>query len=64
MDLLLLVMFLKLYFYISDGLGEAIQAKRRGFAVIISHLTSPMSFTHLYGNLTVAAKLIEDIKIL
>jgi cobaltochelatase CobN len=45
----------QLYFYITDGLGEAIQAKRRGFAVIISHLTSPMSYTHLYGNLTVMA---------
>ena len=50
----------QLYFYISDGLGEAIQAKRRGFAVMISHLTSPMAYTHLYGNLTVAASLIED----
>ena len=45
----------QLYFYIADGLGEAIQAKRRGFAVIISHLTSPMSYTHLYGNLTLMA---------
>lgn len=50
----------QLYFYISDGLAEAIQAKRRGFAVIISHLTSPMSFTHLYGNLTVLANLVDD----
>ncbi|MDO5824091.1 cobaltochelatase subunit CobN [Methanobrevibacter sp.] len=50
----------QLYFYISDGLGEAIQAKRRGFAVIISHLTSPMSYTHLYGNLTVLANLVND----
>ena len=50
----------QLYFYISDGLGEAIQAKRRGFAVMISHLTSPMAYTHLYGNLTVAANLIDD----
>ena len=50
----------QLYFYISDGLGEAIQAKRRGFAVILSHLTSPLSYTHLYGNLTVAATLIDD----
>ena len=45
----------QIYFYIADGLGEAIQAKRRGFAVIISHLTSPMSYTHLYGNLTLMA---------
>jgi len=50
----------QLYFYIVDGLGEAIQAKRRGFAVIISHLTSPMSYTHLYGNLTELAKLMEN----
>lgn len=50
----------QLYFYISDGLGEAIQAKRRGFAVLISHLTSPMAFTQLYGNLTVAANLIYE----
>ncbi|MBQ2653170.1 MAG: cobaltochelatase subunit CobN [Methanobrevibacter sp.] len=50
----------QLYFYISDGLAEAIQAKRRGFAVIISHLTSPMAFTHLYGNLTVLANLVDD----
>lgn len=50
----------QLYFYIVDGLGEAIQAKRRGFAVIISHLTSPMAYTHLYGNLTVAANLIKE----
>lgn len=50
----------QLYFYISDGLGEAIQAKRRGFAVMISHLTSPMAFTKLYGNLSVAANLIYE----
>ena len=49
----------QLYFYISDGLGEAIQAKRRGFAVLISHLTSPMSYTHLYGNLTISVNLIN-----
>ena len=50
----------QLYFYIADGLGEAIQAKRRGFAVIISHLTSPMSYTHLYGNLTVLANSLNN----
>ena len=50
----------QLYFYIADGLAEAIQAKRRGFAVIISHLTSPMSYSHLYGNLSVAANLAND----
>ena len=50
----------QLYFYIADGLGEAIQAKRRGFAVIISHLTSPMSYTHLYGNLSEMAKSLDN----
>ena len=50
----------QLYFYITDGLGEAIQAKRRGFAVLISHLTSPLSYTHLYANLTVVAKLVDQ----
>ena len=50
----------QVYFYITDGLGEAIQAKRRGFAVLISHLDSPKSFTHLYGNLTVLADLLEE----
>ncbi len=49
----------QVYFYITDGLAEAIQAKRRGFAVLISHLDSPKSFTHLYGNLTVLAELLE-----
>ena len=50
----------QLYFYIADGLAEAIQAKRRGFAVIISHLTSPMAYTQLYGNLTVLADLLNQ----
>ena len=50
----------QVYFYITDGLGEAIQAKRRGFAVLISHLDSPKSFTHLYGNLTVLAELLDE----
>lgn len=50
----------QIYFYISDGLGEAIQAKRRGFAVMISHLTSPLAYTQLYGNLTVLAGLVNE----
>ena len=50
----------QLYFYITDGLGEAIQAKRRGFAVLISHLTSPLAYTQLYGNLTLAANLVDQ----
>ena len=50
----------QIYFYISDGLGEGIQAKRRGFAVMISHLTSPLAYTQLYGNLTSLASLINE----
>ena len=50
----------QIYFYISDGLGEGIQAKRRGFAVMISHLTSPLAYTQLYGNLTVLAGLVNE----
>ena len=52
----------QLYVYITDGIGEALQAKRRGFAVLISHLTSPMSYTHLYGNLTVASAFVDIYK--
>jgi len=50
----------QIYFYISDGLGEGIQAKRRGFATMISHLTSPLAYTQLYGNLTNLANLINN----
>jgi len=39
----------QVYYYIVDGLAEGIQAKRRGSAVIIDHLTPPMAFTALYG---------------
>lgn len=50
----------QIYLYISDGLGEGLQAKRRGYAVMISHLTSPLSYTNLYGNFTVIANLIHS----
>ena len=49
----------QIYFYISDGLGEGLEAKRRGFAVMITHLTSPLAYTILYGNLTAIANLIN-----
>lgn len=50
----------QIYFYISDGLAEGLQAKRRGFAIMISHLTSPLAYTTLYGNLTTIANLINS----
>lgn len=50
----------QIYFYIVDGLAEGIQAKRRGSAVIISHLTPPMTFTSLYGDLGTLATLVDQ----
>ncbi|WBF08711.1 cobaltochelatase subunit CobN [Methanothermobacter thermautotrophicus] len=48
------------YIYIMDGVGEGIQSKRRGYAVIIDHLTPPMKTTHLYGDLLELRALIDD----
>ncbi len=50
----------QIYYYIVDGVAEGIQAKRRGYAVIISHLTPPMTFTILYGDLGTLATLADD----
>jgi cobaltochelatase CobN len=50
----------QIYYYIVDGLAEGIQAKRRGYAVIISHLTPPMTFTNLYGDLGTLATLTDQ----
>ncbi|MBP1946964.1 putative repeat protein (TIGR01451 family), partial [Methanobacterium petrolearium] len=50
----------QIYFYISDGLAEGIQAKRRGNAVIIDHLIPPMTYTSLYGYLGQLAILADD----
>ncbi|MFP4655275.1 MAG: cobaltochelatase subunit CobN [Methanohalobium sp.] len=41
-----------IYPYIMDNVGEGTQAKRRGNAVIIDHLTPPISSGGLYGNLS------------
>ncbi len=38
-----------IYIYIVDGVGEGLQAKRRGLAVIVDHLTPPLTTTTLYG---------------
>lgn len=40
-----------IYPYIMDDIGEALQAKRRGRAIMISHLTPPMSESGLYAEL-------------
>ncbi|MEM7437885.1 MAG: cobaltochelatase subunit CobN, partial [Myxococcota bacterium] len=47
------------YIYIVDGVGEGIQAKRRGSAVIIDHLTPALSTTPLYDELLALRQLVE-----
>jgi cobaltochelatase CobN len=42
-----------IYPYIMDNLGEGTQAKRRGNAVIVDHLTPPIISAGLYGDLQV-----------
>ena len=37
------------YLYTVDGVGEGLQAKRRGLSVIIDHLIPPLKTTELYG---------------
>lgn len=49
-----------LYPYIVDGVGEGIQAKRRGLAVIIDHLTPPLRTTPLYDEFLELRQLIES----
>lgn len=41
-----------IYPYIMDNVGEGTQAKRRGNAVIVDHLTPPLVASGLYGNLS------------
>lgn len=49
-----------IYPYIVDGVGEGIQAKRRGLAVMVSHLTPPLSTTELYDDLLGLRQLVES----
>lgn len=51
-----------IYPYIVDGVGEGIQAKRRGLAVMIDHLTPPLSTTELYDDLLGLRQLIESFE--
>jgi cobaltochelatase CobN len=39
-----------IYPYVMDGMGEGMQAKRRGNAVIIDHMIPPVISAGLYGN--------------
>lgn len=49
-----------LYPYIADNLAEGIQAKRRGRAILISHLTPPFAVTGTFGELTEITRLINE----
>ncbi|MDH5601696.1 MAG: cobaltochelatase subunit CobN, partial [Gammaproteobacteria bacterium] len=51
-----------IYPYIVDGVGEGIQAKRRGLAVIIDHLTPPLNVTPLYDDLLSLRQLVESFE--
>ncbi|MBP2047049.1 cobaltochelatase subunit CobN [Methanobacterium aggregans] len=49
-----------IYPYIVDNTGEGTQAKRRGYAVIIDHLTAPLITSGLYGDLSTLQDLINS----
>jgi len=49
-----------IYPYIVDNTGEGTQAKRRGYAVIIDHLTAPLISSGLYGDLSTLQDLINS----
>lgn len=51
-----------IYPYIVDGVGEGIQAKRRGLAVMIDHLTPPLESTQLYDDLLSLRQLVESFE--
>lgn len=50
------------YPYIVDGVGEGIQAKRRGLAVMVDHLTPPLQSTPLYDDLLQLRQLVESFE--
>ncbi len=51
-----------IYPYIVDGVGEGIQAKRRGLAVMVDHLTPPLQSTPLYDQLLQLRQLVESFE--
>lgn len=51
-----------IYPYIVDGVGEGLQAKRRGLAVMIDHLTPPLAATPLYDDLLTLRQLVESFE--
>lgn len=51
-----------IYPYIVDGVGEGIQAKRRGLAVMVDHLTPPLKSTPLYDELLQLRQMVESFE--
>ncbi len=51
-----------IYPYVVDDVGEGIQAKRRGYAVIIDHLTPPVVKAGLYKDYATLSALISEFK--
>ena len=49
-----------IYPYIVDGVGEGLQAKRRGLAVMVDHLIPPLTATPLYDDLLRLRQLVES----
>lgn len=48
------------YLYTVDGVGEGLQAKRRGLSVVIDHLIPPLKTTELYGSVLEFQQLLEQ----
>ncbi|OIJ43898.1 cobaltochelatase subunit CobN [Massilia timonae] len=51
-----------IYPYIVDGVGEGTQAKRRGLAIIVDHLTPPLATTPLYDELLSLRQIVESFE--
>jgi cobaltochelatase CobN len=49
-----------LYLYTVDGVGEGLQAKRRGLSVVVDHLIPPLKTTELYGSVLELQQLVEQ----
>ena len=50
------------YPFIVDDIGESLQAKRRGLAAMISHLTPPLDKAALHPGLRELKQIISDIR--
>lgn len=48
------------YLYTVDGVGEGLQAKRRGLSVIVDHLIPPLKTTELYATVLELQQLVEQ----